>query len=260
MILLTKSDPVDLESLRFDYLDSLTKPQELFLELLIIESDWYSLDVNDVEVGYVIISKDRTLIEFYVLPHIGIEPKAFFAQVIHKLCVKSIYCKSYDSHLLHLCQAMKYHSNIVGYLYRDFIDPLIHHSADLSFRYAESTDLPFLCMQEDEVFEPKDLLEQFIKAKGIVIAQNTSEIVGCGFLTQISCHYDHYDIGVWVNPTYRMQGLATQIMLYLKDICLANDRTPVAACAVDNPASQKILQKIGFTTRHQLIEYIIPQE
>jgi hypothetical protein len=222
------------------------------------DSDWYSLIVDDTNVGYAVISKDKILAEFYTLPSIGVESKSIFAEVINELGVKSIYCQSYDSQVMLLTLAMNFDSMVVGYIYRDLVDTMIHPTRELSFRYADTSDLPFLSLQDDEVFEPKDLLEELIKSKGIIIANITSEIVGCGFLTRVSLHFDNYDIGVWVNPKNRMQGLATEIMLQLKDICIENNWTPLAACGADNIASQKILSKIGFTTLHQLIEYTVP--
>jgi RimJ/RimL family protein N-acetyltransferase len=133
----------------------------------------------------------------------------------------------------------------------------IQPSAGLSFRYAILADLPYLNQQEDEVFEPKELLEDNIKNNEVIICERDNVVIGCGFITQVVSGFKYYDLGVWVNPDCRRKGYAVQIMIYLKSFCFKNVWIPICGCSADNIASQRMLSKVGFISNHKLLEFCI---
>lgn len=255
MIKLNKSNLDELKFLRIEYLDSLPVFQDVFLEFIIKESDCYKLLSDNQPIGYVLVSSDNILLEYFIQSKYSTRSIDIFNLIVNDLSIRSVYCKSFDFQLLDCCLTNSLSYSLNGCLYRDFIDSGIQRNPDLSFRYANSADLPFLYQQDDEVFEPKELLDTYIRNKGIIILQLSDSILGCGFLTQVHPKYKYFDIGVWVNPENRMKGYATQIMLYLKDLCLNNDLVPICGCDIQNIASQKMLGGLGFISKHKLIEF-----
>lgn len=255
MIKIIKSNFDELEFLRIEYLDSLPVFQDVCLELILNESNCYKLLSDNQPIGYVLVSSDNIMLELFIQTKYSTNSIDIFKLIVNDLSIRSVYCKSFDFQLLDCCLTNTLSYSIIGCLYRDFIDSGIQRKPELSFRYADSSDLPFLYQQDDEVFEPKGLLDTFIRNKGIIILQLSDSILGCGFLTQVHPKYKYYDIGVWVHPEYRMKAYATQIMLYLKDLCLNNDLVPICGCDIQNIASQKMLSGLGFMSKHKLIEF-----
>lgn len=248
----------EIESFRIEYLESLPRFQDIFLEFSIKKSFCYLLQVRNETIGYAIVSPESVLIELHIFDkYMAIPNINPITEISNKLKIKSIYCKSFDFSLLNYCIMLNLTYKIIGYLYRDFIEPHNLSSMLLSDRYANKTDLSFLKSQDDEVFEPKELIEIQIKNKEIIIFQKESEKIGCGFLTRIHPQFDYYDIGVWVHPEHRRKGYSTQIMLHLKKMCLDNNKKPISGCSVKNTASRNMQSKIGFVSKHKLIEFEI---
>ncbi len=89
-----------IKKYRTDYLNSLPEFQELFIELMICNSDYYIFQADNNEIGYAIRNNDGVLIEFYVLDKYIPDSNEFFRQVLKDLSITDIYCKSFDSLLL----------------------------------------------------------------------------------------------------------------------------------------------------------------
>jgi predicted GNAT family acetyltransferase len=66
---------------------------------------------------------------------------------------------------------------------------------------------------------------------------------------------DDLDIGMVVDPRRRRRGHGAYIVAHLKAHCLAKGWRPICCCAVDNPASQRTLERAGFASRDRLVEF-----
>jgi ribosomal protein S18 acetylase RimI-like enzyme len=246
-----------IEPLRVEYLGSLPLFQDIFLEFSVAFANCYLIQLEDETIGYTIVSDENIMLEYFILDDHAAGALAFFNQTIKALNIKSIYCKSFDFQLLDCCISNGYPYQLIGCLYRDFADKGLPVSNNLSFRFANISDLPFLNNQDDEVFEPKELLPQFVENKAIIMLENTGkEIMGCGFITRINPSFNYFDLGVWVSPGHRTKGYATQIMLHMKALCEKNKDVPVCGCDINNTASQRMLKKIGFISKHKIIEFL----
>lgn len=252
-----KTNIEEINLYRIDYLKSLPVFQDIFLEFLIRDSISFKILNCNATIGYMIISPDKILLELYVQDQFIHLFREHFGEAIEKLEIRRIYCKSFDHFLLDLCISKHYQYQLIGCLYRDYFDNEINISNDLSIRYANESDLPFLLQQDDEVFEPKELLVFFVKNNQVLVFEKKQATVGCGFITQVHQMWNCYDLGVWVHPDFRRKGYATQIISYLKKTCLNIHGIPVCGCDIKNIASQKTLLKAGFISKHKLIEFTI---
>lgn len=250
-----QTHPAEVASLRKQYLDSLPKFQDIYLELVINDSVYYKLSSDNQVIGYAIVSADDILVEFYIENTFSGNSQDYFHVLIQQLGIKGVLCKSFDSLLLNCCLVYSLPYKAIGYLYRDYSDKGLPLNEDLPFRYAGTPDLPFLQQQNDEVFEPKALLKEFVDRQGIIILEQGKHIAGCGFLSQVVADYPYYDLGVWVEAAFRRQGFAVQIMLYMLRLCRNNGWLPVCGCDAANSASQKMLSKIGFISHYKLLEF-----
>ncbi|MDD4645776.1 MAG: GNAT family N-acetyltransferase [Bacteroidales bacterium] len=259
-IQLLKTDRDSLSELRTFYFNSLPEFQELHLELLVEESDCLVITLDRNAIGYFIKTKDNILVEFYLTDDYISEGPSLFLDIIRKYSIRSVYCKTFDSLLLNCCLMYSTGYKIIGTLFRSFNDTECYKIDGLTHRIAGEPDYPFLLQQEDGLYETPEELERFVKGGNITMFLKDNELYGCAYLIRVHEDWDFYDIGMWVNPKFRHRGIATGIISYLKETCLKHHWNPVAGCAYENTASQRTLEKNGFTSKYKLLEFSFRME
>lgn len=254
-IQIIKTDPDDIHPLRIEYLNHLLEFQELYLELLTETGQFYKILIDESLIGYCIITIDNILIEFYTREENIVRNTEIFKYIMNDLIISSIYCKSFDTFLYNCCKNESYQSKVIGTLFRIFKATPMVEMKDISIRLADNDDYPLLLQQEGDLYETPEELKRFIVGKNILIFERNSKLLGCGYLIKVHPNYNFYDIGMWVHPQYRQKGIATYIISYLKDVCINKQWAPICGCAVENIASKKTLEKCGFISNYQLLEF-----
>jgi len=67
MLQIIKTEIQRVADFRTEYLNSLPEFQELYLEMMVEESDYYLLTNNQYDLGYFIKTKSKILVEFYLV-------------------------------------------------------------------------------------------------------------------------------------------------------------------------------------------------
>jgi len=249
----------EIKQFRKDYLKSLPEFQELFIELMIATSDLYSLQLNDSEIGYFIITNEGVLIEFYVKDEYVSQSQVILNQVVRELSITNIYCKSFDYLLLSTCMLNSLSYTILGVLYRDYNSALVQIDHKLKMQLADHSFVKLILEQDDsihELFETEMQLRNFIENEHVFVFHKNKEFVGCGMVLRTNIDWNYCDLGVWVRPSDRCNGIGTQIILRLREFALQNNMNPSCGCALENIASQKTIEKSGFISKHKLIKFI----
>ncbi|RIJ47921.1 GNAT family N-acetyltransferase [Maribellus luteus] len=247
-----------IQKLRTDYLHSLPQFQELFIELMIGDAEFYSLQTRTQPMGYAIKTRGGVLLEFYIAgPYIP-ESKRFFRQLISDLSITDIYCKSFDSLLLCNCLESLLPYSVIGILYRDYAHPLIESDPGISMRRACQSSVALLDAQDDsikELFETREQLTGFIENEHVFEFYRGHALVGCGMAVRTIPGWNYYDLGVWVQPSERGNGIGAQILLSLRDFALKNNMKASCGCAADNHASQRAIEKSGYVSKYRMIHF-----
>jgi hypothetical protein len=247
-----------IKNYRKEYLNSLPEFQELFIEIMINNSDYYLLQLNNKEIGYAIRNNDGILIEFYLIDKFITESKRFFCQVLKDLSITDIYCKSFDSQLLSNCLLCSFSYSVIGVLYRDYVEPLIKKDLDLKMEKANLSSVGLLLSQDfsiKELFETEQQLTDFILNENVFTFYKNDEFIGCGMVIRTNIDWDYCDLGVWVNPSKRGNSIGSQIILNLREFAIKNNMKPSCGCAIENLASQKTIEKSGFVSRYKMINF-----
>lgn len=255
---ITKTTFDKIKNYRVDNLNSLAEFQELYLELMINNSDYYLLQNDNIEIGYTIINEDGILIEFYVMNKSISKSNEYFSQVLKDLSVTEIYCKSFDSLLLSNCLSASLPYSVVGILYRDYVEAFINKDPKISMKKTDHSSVSFLLGQEDsikELFETEQQLIGFINNGNVFEFYKNDEFIGCGMVLRTHVDWDFCDLGVWVCPSKRGNGIGSQIILNLREFAIGNKLKPGCGCAIENIASQKTIEKSGFVSKHKLIRF-----
>jgi predicted acetyltransferase len=264
MIEIIEKELSQIEESRELYFSSLPEYQECFMEMLVNEGKYYSISINSENAGYAITSidkfiaktQDKILIEFYLHDRFIPQSEEVFSIVLKELSINKIYCKSYDSLLLSSCLLKSMPYNVFGRLFRlSDLNSKYHIPQLYKSRLAEIDDYDFLINQGDELYDTPEELKDLIKKKTITLFYLNDELVGCGYKIPLNSKKEIFDIGMWTNPKYRGKGVATYIISFLKHDCIENKETPICACAKDNTYSMKALQKNGFISKYNLIEF-----
>ena len=247
-----------IKKYRINYLTSLPQFQEVFIELMINDSDFYILLTEDNEIGYVIKTHENVLIEFHVFGKYISDSDKFFKQVLKELSVTNIYCKSFDSLLLSNCLSDFLSYSLVGKLYRDYVGALIEKDPNVKMKKADHSSIEFLFGQDGsikELFDTKEQLIEFIQNEHVFEFYKKDEFIGCGMVIRTISGWDFCDLGVWVNPLKRGKYFGSQIILNLREFALQNNMKPSCGCAIDNFASQKVIEKSGFVSKYRMINF-----
>jgi len=247
-----------IKKYRTDYLSSLPEFQELFIELMIINSDCYLLQIDDKEIGYAIMNSNGVLIEFYVLNKYIPDSNKFFKQVLKDLSVTEIYCKSFDSLLLDNCLLNSLSYTVFGIMYRDYVEALIKKDLEIKMDKADLSSVELLLRQDDsikELFETEQQLTDFIQNENVFKFYKNNELIGCGMVLRTNKDWGFCDLGVWVNPSKRGNSLGSQIIINLREFAIENKMKSSCGCAIENLASQRTIEKSGFVSRYKLINF-----
>lgn len=258
MMKIEKTSIDKIKKYRTDYLNSLPEFQELFIELMICNSDYYIFQVDRNEIGYAIRNNDGVLIEFYVLDKYIPDSNEIFKQVLEDLSITDIYCKSFDSLLLSNCLSNNLPYSILGMLYRDYVEPLIKKDSTIKMKRADLLSVELFLEQDEsikELFETEQQLIDFIKHENVFEFYKNEEFVGCGMVIRTHPDWSFCDLGVWVNPSKRGNAIGSQIILNLRDNSIKNNLKPSCGCAIENQASQKTIEKSGFVSRYKMINF-----
>lgn len=248
----------NIKKYRTDYFNSLPFFQELFIELMISSSDYFIFQEEKNEIGYAIRNNDGVLIEFYVLENYIPSSIEFFRQVLKDLSIKEVYCKSFDSLLLSNCLINNLQYSIIGFLYRDYVEPLINKDSSIKLKKADLLSVGFLLGQDEsikELFETEQQLIDFIKNDNVFEVYKNEEFVGCGMVLKTHPDWNFCDLGVWVNPSKRGKSIGSQIILNLREFSIKNNMKASCGCSIENLASQKMIEKSGFVSRYNLINF-----
>lgn len=249
-----------IKKYRTEYLNSLPEFQELYLEIMLNNSDFYLLYSDDIEIGYIIINADNILIEFYVKNNYIPSSNEILRQVVKDLSVTDIYCKSFDSLLLSICLLSSFQYSVIGLLYRDYLEPLIMLDSRIKFKKANSSSIRLFKSQDEsikELFETEEQLTNFINNENVFEFYKNDEFVGCGMIIRTHYDWDFCDLGVWVNPLKRGEYIGSQIILIMRDFAIKNKLIPSCGCAIENLASRRIIEKSGFVSRYKMINFKI---
>jgi len=234
--------------LRASYLDSLTEPQEWFLEELI--QDGQSWVLPSIAYG---ITAGTTLVEFYVDDAVSGDASDLFGSLQKLANIKSVLAKSYDHQLLQILRNSNWQVSETGYLFRKFTPRKIPHDPRRVFRPASSADLSSVWQINDGFFECVEEVADLIHAEKLWVLELDNSIIGAGVANRIVPEMDAVDLGMLIAADRRGQGHGTYVIARLAELTIEAGLRPVCGCAEHNIASRTVLTKAGFESEHRLV-------
>jgi len=244
-----------IEHFRKNYLDDLFEAQELFLELQIHKANIFLITLGSTPIGYFLVDKASTLLEYYVIHTYIDQVDRIFEEIIHAFSIKKALCKSFDHTFLSCCVGVQKQTKAIGILCREYEEqPLPHPTRDIVIRFAAQEDEQHIAAINEEIFDHEDEIREVIKKHNMFIFEHGSNIIGFGIFQQVIPGRPDYDIGMLVDRSYRRQGYGAYIIRYLVDYCKRHNYRPICGCAIENEASRRCLERVGYIARYRLLE------
>ncbi len=260
MVKFEKATLSEIGVYREEYFESIYESQELFIELLVADSEVFKIKYANFDAGYFILHPKFGIVEFWLADKQVSNYQTIFSHIIDHYDVEIVLCKSFDPLLLKSCISNYQKHSEMGCLFREFIAENLKDSMEIKFarrRLANLDDIDLLDGFKADLFDSREELEAVIKNSSLFVYEQAGKVLGCGLFQRIVKSRPHFDIGMLVHPDSRRKGIGTAIIRDVAAYCHKNRFVPVCGCAAENIASRKTLEKAGFISRHSIIKFSV---
>ena len=234
------------------YLDSLSSPIDSFLEDHILESQFHRILDEGQEIGSFAIHNGALLTQFHVVGGARRYGQDIFSEILTQFRPEAALVPTCDEFFL--SHALDKHSELKRQALF-FVDggeqvgsPSVRPKVE--YRLAEPPDLPEIKAISGTFLDDPD---HGISRQEVHVGHLHGEMVAVGLIIQSRLWPNQASIGMFTRKTHRRQGIGTQTIFYLKQVCRNAGIVPLAGCGYDNRSSQLTLQAAGMITMTRLL-------
>lgn len=235
------------------YLKTTSSPFESFLEGFILGSAFSEILVEGQPAGYFAIHNDKLLTQFYVRPAFRRIGQQIFKAVVDQPEIETLFVYTGDEFFLSHALESKIPFEMQAYFFQALADsPGADPDPQFRLRVALKEDIPFITGHSGDFFDP---IEARIERGEIFIGSQKDAVVSFGIIETSQLYEKTASIGMFVLEAARQKGYGTQMIMALKNRCLAQDVRPIAGCWYYNHNSKKTLEKAGMFTQTRLLKF-----
>ncbi len=267
MLTLQAATHGSIASLRTEYLSTLPAPLDGMGLALLEQATAWELHRAEQCVGYACVSATGHVLQFHVNPeHVDIGGQLFRYLLTTTGC-RGALVSSFEPWLPH-CFDLDATCRVHTLLYHDnaFAPPRVPAQRHQLRHQLRPVDRSALARTESFVRScfPQDLGEwlgtylENLVARGELFALFEGDmLIGTGELRVSDLQPPCADLGVIVATDRRAQGHGTRILAELASRSRARGLTPICSTTVDNPGSQRAIERAGFVARHRVVEFTL---
>ncbi len=233
------------------YINSLSSRYDDFLEEHILESEIYSIYIDDAHVGYFGVHSNKMLTQFVMSLSELRRAQTIFTDVLKVFDIRNALVPTCDELFLSLCLDNHKKINMHAYFIEHSGKPVkpAVYSREL-LHQATLEDLPeILSITKDFI----DRHEERIKKGQLYVLRENGEFLGMGIIVDNVIMKNCKGTGMFTNEKHRQKGVGRSIILHLKDICRAAGADPIPGCWYYNHNSKRTLESAGYITRTRLL-------
>lgn len=231
-------------------LNSHSSPIDSFYEDFLLNSTYYVIQKDDLEIGYFALNQQILLTGFWIMEEYRMFAGEIFEEMKIQFSFKQALVPTADEFLL--SYAMDNYTKIEkqALLFQDSHNNLAMVRPDVILTPAGPDDIDIINQSTENFF---DNPEKSIKNKNIFLAKSHEDLVGFGIIEESKLLHKHASVGLYTIPKYRSQGIGVSILLLLKEICYQRGLKPIAGCWYYNDSSRRTLHKAGFYSNTRLL-------
>jgi RimJ/RimL family protein N-acetyltransferase len=259
-------DATIIQSVREDYLRTLVAPMDGMWEGTAIEAaTFWELQDQQQPIGHFCTSSDNYLLRFYLLTNYQQRAQEILRWIVSTYRIQYAVTSTIEPFYFSLCLDMQISIIRLSYLFRD--NKRIELTSGLNspvFKAAEKSELDTILRFYRANAEGGGAgLEAFVQKRidrdELFVLYDQQLIVAIGECIPSQRQLPYVDLGMVVAQAYRSRGLGSFMLSQLKQTCYAADRKPICACAIDNYASKKAIEKAGFISEQRMVQMQFPK-
>ena len=234
------------------YLTSLSSPIDSFLEDHILESQFYRIIDAGHEIGSFAIHNSSLLTQFHIVCKARRHGQEVFAEILRNHKLNAAFVPTCDEFFL--SHALDKHSDLeMQALF--FVDggehvDLASVPMEVEYRPAKSSDIATIKALSGTFLDDP---ERSISRQEAHVGHLNGEMVAIGLIIQSRVWRNQASVGMFTHEAHRRQGIGTQSVRYLKQVCRDAGIFPLAGCGYGNRNSQLTLQAAGMVTVTRLL-------
>ncbi|MDF2531892.1 MAG: GCN5-related N-acetyltransferase [Clostridia bacterium] len=247
-----RSTITEIQPLIDGYIKTLSSPFDSYLEDHIVESDFFSIYIDGLAIGYFSFNKEFYITQFYLERKYIKYSQLIFKDILEQYQIKSALVFTGDELFLSLVLDQEILIKKQAYFFQDSgatIDEATLYQGG-SFRLATKGDISLILQVSDDFF---DSLEARIERGEIFVFKDGEILLGAGIVEHGRVLKGYTSIGMFVNEQYRQKGIGRTIITKLKLWCYEKDITPICGCWYYNHNSKKTLESAGMLTKTRLL-------
>ena len=236
------------------YKKQISIPYDDFLEDIIIESQFYSIEIASQKCGFFGINNSHLTI-LYIDDIYFSEGVRIFEKVKRTYELKDAFIPTTDINAI----------SIILENYKEIKIQALHFSDTArSVRPAEFGKEYFRLAKMADLDEIQGFAEDFldnyedvIEKKELYVLEKEKEMLGIGIVVRNKIMENCISIGVLTKKSKRKLGVGRSIILHLKSIAYEMGLTPVAGCWYYNAESRLTLESAGYITKSKLLRVVL---
>jgi len=222
--------------------------------LHIANSVSYLIKSKGDEIGYCCIDKDKSLNQLFLIDSHRYLMNTVVTELIKERMIISAHLSSIEPTLFNTCLLFAKSTQV----------DTINYTFSLEQEKRVSTDL--LNLNKAKIFDADRIktffkneigfddsfgyTENLIQRGEIYIVEEEDIIIATGECRLSESQPTYADVGMVVKNKNRKKGLGTKVLFELVNIALENKVKPICSTTVDNIASQKAIERVGFYNSH----------
>lgn len=237
------------------YVDSLTGIYDYFLESHILDSDMYSIYIDNDKIGYFAVYEKNLITQFYIDKSAMKYAQSVFKQILEQCHIERAFVPTCDE--LFLSTALDFHRklNMQAYFCEENKNPIYEikhpkYGRNL-LRQATENDITTIDELSEGFF---DNLKESVLLNKLYILEENYEILGFGIIEHSDIFIGYKTTGMYTVEKYRKKGVGTSIILHLKGICYEKGIKPLSGCWYYNYNSKRTLERCGYISKTRLLD------
>lgn len=260
--ILEHTSPQDLADLRRDCLASYGAPQDGMWEAFTAMSHHREILSARGRAGYFCVNEEGSLLQFYLAPPFENLATEIFSAIVSRDEVLGAMVSTADPLFLGLCLDRQEEVHVHTRLYQDHRrgESRLEEGAETSFDVVEPGELETIAALQRQSLDQDlgdwlvEYLENLIARGELYALRIGGEIVATGEARVSDTQPPFADLGVITMRAHRRGGLASHVLVRLKQRCYDRELVPICSTTVDNVAAQRAIVTAGFVSRHRLLQ------
>ncbi len=256
-------DPDAIEHLRDDYLRTLVAPMDGMWEgAIIAHATYWEIQDGEQCAGYFCTGSDNELLRFHPFENYQVQAQEIFRWIVATQGIQFAIASTIEPLYFSLCLDVQVGMKLHSYLFRDH--KRIELSSGLSnsvFRQAEKKELDDIVrFYQSNIAGSAEWVEAFLRKRidraELFVLYDRQILVATGECISSPKQPPCVDLGMVVAQSHRARGVGSFMLTQLKQHCYEAGWKPICACAADNYASKKAIEKAGFISEHRMVKIL----